>query len=94
MDAWLGRKPSAPMASGSGSTGGAKKAAAPTGPSNRLRQPGDKPARVAEPASLPWTEKWRPKTLDDIAAQESTVTVLRKTLSQANVRRRAAARLY
>ena len=86
MDAWLGIKGKAPAPKASGSGSGSKKPAAPTGPSNRLRQPGDKPARVIEPASLPWTEKWRPKTLDDIAAQESTVTVLRKTLSQANVR--------
>ncbi|KXL41374.1 hypothetical protein M433DRAFT_56982 [Acidomyces richmondensis BFW] len=33
----------------------------------------------------PWVEKYRPKTLDDVAAQEHTVTVLRRTLQAANL---------
>ena len=33
----------------------------------------------------PWVEKYRPKSLDDIAAQDHTVTVLRRTLQSANL---------
>lgn len=39
-----------------------------------------------DPARQPWVEKYRPKTIEDVAAQEHTVTVLRKTLSSSNVR--------
>ena len=35
--------------------------------------------------SKPWIEKYRPKTIDDVAAQEHTVKVLRKQLGNANV---------
>ncbi|KAF2717409.1 P-loop containing nucleoside triphosphate hydrolase protein [Polychaeton citri CBS 116435] len=33
----------------------------------------------------PWVEKYRPKSLDDVAAQDHTVTVLRRTLQSANL---------
>ncbi|KAK5124132.1 Subunit of heteropentameric Replication factor C (RF-C) [Meristemomyces frigidus] len=33
----------------------------------------------------PWVEKYRPKSLDDITAQDHTVTVLRRTLQSANL---------
>lgn len=33
----------------------------------------------------PWVEKYRPKSLDDIAAQDHTVTVLRRMLQSANL---------
>ncbi|KAH8916263.1 P-loop containing nucleoside triphosphate hydrolase protein, partial [Atractiella rhizophila] len=33
----------------------------------------------------PWVEKYRPKTIDDVAAQEHTVQVLRKTLGSSNL---------
>jgi hypothetical protein len=33
-------------------------------------------------------EKYRPKTIEDVSAQEHTVAVLRKTLNSTNVRRR------
>ena len=35
--------------------------------------------------SKPWIEKYRPKTIDDVAAQEHTIKVLRKQLGNANV---------
>ncbi|KAH9828749.1 Replication factor C subunit 2 [Teratosphaeria destructans] len=33
----------------------------------------------------PWVEKYRPKSLDDVAAQDHTVTVLRRTLQSTNL---------
>ncbi|KAI9571495.1 P-loop containing nucleoside triphosphate hydrolase protein [Boletus coccyginus] len=39
----------------------------------------------AVPALQPWVEKYRPRTIDDISAQEHTVTVLRKALSSTNL---------
>ncbi|KAF5365725.1 hypothetical protein D9758_003133 [Tetrapyrgos nigripes] len=46
-----------------------------------------KPAQkhVVDPALQPWVEKYRPKTIDDVSAQEHTVAVLRKTLSSTNL---------
>jgi replication factor C subunit 2/4 len=34
---------------------------------------------------LPWVEKYRPKSLDEVSAQDHAVTVLRKTLESANL---------
>ncbi|KAH3678466.1 hypothetical protein WICMUC_001483 [Wickerhamomyces mucosus] len=34
---------------------------------------------------LPWVEKYRPKNLDEISAQDHAVTVLKKTLQSANL---------
>ncbi|PWZ02813.1 putative RFC2-DNA replication factor C, 41 kd subunit [Testicularia cyperi] len=36
-------------------------------------------------AMRPWVEKYRPKTIDDVAAQEHTVAVLKKTLMSNNL---------
>ncbi|SPC65250.1 probable RFC2 - DNA replication factor C, 41 KD subunit [Ustilago sp. UG-2017b] len=44
----------------------------------------DKLARE-KAASRPWVEKYRPKTIDDVAAQEHTVAVLKKTLMSNNL---------
>ncbi|PPQ77595.1 hypothetical protein CVT25_011387 [Psilocybe cyanescens] len=41
--------------------------------------------QTIEPALQPWVEKYRPKTIDDISAQEHTVAVLRKTLTSTNL---------
>ncbi|KAJ0290756.1 hypothetical protein COL940_000639 [Colletotrichum noveboracense] len=38
------------------------------------------------PRAQPWVEKYRPKTLSDVTAQDHTVTVLQRTLQASNVR--------
>ncbi|KAF8844909.1 P-loop containing nucleoside triphosphate hydrolase protein [Paxillus ammoniavirescens] len=43
------------------------------------------PKHAIDPALQPWVEKYRPKTIDDISAQEHTVAVLRKSLSSTNL---------
>ncbi|KXN82551.1 Replication factor C subunit 2 [Leucoagaricus sp. SymC.cos] len=50
-------------------------------------KPGPKASvkHVVDPALQPWVEKYRPKTIDDISAQEHTVAVLRKTLTSTNL---------
>ncbi|KAE9406422.1 P-loop containing nucleoside triphosphate hydrolase protein [Gymnopus androsaceus JB14] len=40
---------------------------------------------VVDPSLQPWVEKYRPKTIDDVSAQEHTVAVLRKTLTSTNL---------
>ncbi|KAJ7632454.1 P-loop containing nucleoside triphosphate hydrolase protein [Roridomyces roridus] len=40
---------------------------------------------VVDPALQPWVERYRPKTIDDVSAQEHTVAVLRKTLTSTNL---------
>ncbi|KAH7912147.1 P-loop containing nucleoside triphosphate hydrolase protein [Hygrophoropsis aurantiaca] len=40
---------------------------------------------MVDPALQPWVEKYRPKTIDDVSAQEHTVAVLRKTLTSTNL---------
>ncbi|KIM65322.1 hypothetical protein SCLCIDRAFT_541958 [Scleroderma citrinum Foug A] len=43
------------------------------------------PKHTIDPALQPWVEKYRPKTIDDVSAQEHTLTVLRKSLSSTNL---------
>lgn len=38
-----------------------------------------------EPARIPWTEKYRPKSLKDVAAQDSIVSVLEQTIQSDNL---------
>ncbi|KAI0928364.1 hypothetical protein AcW1_005631 [Taiwanofungus camphoratus] len=40
---------------------------------------------TVDPEHQPWVEKYRPKTIDDVSAQEHTVAVLRKTLTSTNL---------
>ncbi|KAF8232335.1 P-loop containing nucleoside triphosphate hydrolase protein [Tricholoma matsutake] len=40
---------------------------------------------VVEPALQPWVEKYRPKTIDDVSAQDHTIAVLQKTLTSTNL---------
>ncbi|KAF8626265.1 hypothetical protein AX15_004940 [Amanita polypyramis BW_CC] len=40
---------------------------------------------AVDPVLQPWVEKYRPKTIDDVSAQEHTVAVLRKTLTSTNL---------
>ncbi|OAQ91666.1 DNA replication factor C subunit Rfc2 [Purpureocillium lilacinum] len=56
-----------------------KAAAAANGPSDQKNQ------RHAEVRNQPWVEKYRPKTLNDVAAQDHTVTVLQRTLQASNL---------
>ncbi|PFH52404.1 hypothetical protein AMATHDRAFT_74198 [Amanita thiersii Skay4041] len=39
----------------------------------------------ADPALQPWVEKYRPQSIDDVSAQDHTVSVLRKTLTSTNL---------
>lgn len=34
---------------------------------------------------LPWVEKYRPKSLDEVSAQDHAITVLKRTMESANV---------
>ncbi|KAH7924569.1 P-loop containing nucleoside triphosphate hydrolase protein, partial [Leucogyrophana mollusca] len=43
------------------------------------------PKHTVDPALQPWVEKYRPKTIDDVSAQEHTVAVLQKTLTSTNL---------
>ncbi|ODQ62909.1 hypothetical protein WICANDRAFT_26492 [Wickerhamomyces anomalus NRRL Y-366-8] len=43
-----------------------------------------KPKEITERA-LPWVEKYRPKNLDEVTAQDHAVTVLKRTLKSANL---------
>ncbi|KAA1471274.1 P-loop containing nucleoside triphosphate hydrolase protein [Dentipellis sp. KUC8613] len=42
-------------------------------------------AHVVDPNLQPWVEKYRPKTIDDVSAQEHIVAVLEKTLTSTNL---------
>ncbi|KAK2589842.1 Subunit of heteropentameric Replication factor C (RF-C) [Conoideocrella luteorostrata] len=44
-----------------------------------------KSLKPAEVRNQPWVEKYRPKSLDDVAAQDHTVTVLQRTLQASNL---------
>ncbi|PHH89032.1 hypothetical protein CDD83_6729 [Cordyceps sp. RAO-2017] len=41
--------------------------------------------RQPEVRNQPWVEKYRPRTLDDVTAQDHTVTVLQRTLQASNL---------
>ncbi|TFK42941.1 P-loop containing nucleoside triphosphate hydrolase protein [Crucibulum laeve] len=43
------------------------------------------PRHNIDPALQPWVEKYRPKTIDEVSAQEHTVAVLQKTLTSTNL---------
>ncbi|KAB5580437.1 P-loop containing nucleoside triphosphate hydrolase protein [Coniochaeta sp. 2T2.1] len=51
--------------------------------SNGASSTKDKPEEA--PRSQPWVEKYRPKTLSDVTAQDHTVTVLQRTLNASNL---------
>ncbi|KII89047.1 hypothetical protein PLICRDRAFT_687313 [Plicaturopsis crispa FD-325 SS-3] len=48
-------------------------------------QPRQAQKHTVDPALQPWVEKYRPKTIDDVSAQEHTVAVLQKTLTSTNL---------
>ncbi|KAA8645939.1 hypothetical protein EYZ11_002510 [Aspergillus tanneri] len=41
--------------------------------------------KETQPRQQPWVEKYRPKTLDDVAAQDHTTKVLQRTLQASNL---------
>ncbi|KAJ4417765.1 Subunit of heteropentameric Replication factor C (RF-C) [Neurospora sp. IMI 360204] len=57
----------------------ARKAAAANGTSNPEKQTKE------TPRAQPWVEKYRPKTLSDVTAQDHTVSVLQRTLQASNL---------
>ncbi|KJK77756.1 Replication factor C subunit [Metarhizium anisopliae BRIP 53293] len=56
-----------------------KAAAAANGTSDQKSQ------KPADARNQPWVEKYRPKSLDDVTAQDHTVTVLQRTLQASNL---------
>ncbi|KAK1690700.1 replication factor C [Colletotrichum godetiae] len=58
----------------------ARKAAAANGTSTQKQE-----KSVQPPRAQPWVEKYRPKTLSDVTAQDHTVTVLQRTLQASNL---------
>ncbi|KAK3383391.1 P-loop containing nucleoside triphosphate hydrolase protein [Lasiosphaeria ovina] len=59
----------------------ARKAAAANGTSS-----GNTEKQTSEnPRAQPWVEKYRPKTLSDVTAQDHTITVLQRTLQASNL---------
>ncbi|KAF8892572.1 replication factor C [Infundibulicybe gibba] len=52
-----------------------------------FKQAGNKTSQkhTIDPALQPWVEKYRPKTIDDVSAQDHTVAVLQKTLTSTNL---------
>ncbi|KAL1709847.1 P-loop containing nucleoside triphosphate hydrolase protein [Schizophyllum commune] len=55
-------------------------------PQNRQNQQAAATQKHAvDPALQPWVEKYRPKTIDDVSAQEHTVSVLQKALTSTNL---------
>ncbi|CRK23289.1 hypothetical protein BN1708_013661 [Verticillium longisporum] len=59
----------------------ARKQAAANGASSQKQDKSSQP-----PRAQPWVEKYRPKTLSDVTAQDHTVTILQRTLQASNVR--------
>ncbi|QDS67807.1 Subunit of heteropentameric Replication factor C (RF-C) [Venturia effusa] len=57
----------------------ARKAAAEAAGSSK------KPTKQEPNRLQPWVEKYRPKTLDDVTAQDNTITVLRRALQASNL---------
>ncbi|GAA5996222.1 replication factor C subunit 2 [Rhodotorula paludigena] len=43
------------------------------------------PRHFVDPANQPWVEKYRPKNLGEVSAQDHTVQVLKKTLGSSNL---------
>ncbi|KAK5131408.1 Subunit of heteropentameric Replication factor C (RF-C) [Meristemomyces frigidus] len=58
----------------------ARQAAAVTASASSSKQTPTEASRLQ-----PWVEKYRPKSLDDVTAQDNTITVLRRTLQSANL---------
>ncbi|KAL2003034.1 hypothetical protein VTN02DRAFT_5190 [Thermoascus thermophilus] len=61
----------------------ARAAAAAAASSSAKQKPAD--GKEDQTRQQPWVEKYRPKTLDDVAAQDHAVTVLQRTLQASNL---------
>ncbi|KAG5929906.1 hypothetical protein E4U42_003967 [Claviceps africana] len=61
----------------------ARKAAAAAASSNAYSE--QKNQKSTQGRSQPWVEKYRPKSLDDVTAQDHTVMVLQRTLQASNL---------
>ncbi|KAK9894795.1 putative RFC2-DNA replication factor C, 41 kd subunit [Cystobasidium minutum MCA 4210] len=91
MDAWLKKssknanlKPPAAAAATSSSKAAATEASTSDGasfPKIKVKST----AAPLDPARQPWVEKYRPKSIQDVAAQDHTTAVLKKTLGSANL---------
>ncbi|CAH0048055.1 unnamed protein product [Clonostachys solani] len=57
----------------------ARKAAAANGNADQKQD------KAKDGSTQPWVEKYRPKSLDDVTAQDHTVTVLQRTLQASNL---------
>ncbi|BGP37984.1 Subunit of heteropentameric Replication factor C (RF-C) [Rhodotorula kratochvilovae] len=60
-------------------------AAAPPAPVFKGSGLGAGPRHFVDPANQPWVEKYRPKNLEEVSAQDHTVQVLKKTLGSSNL---------
>ncbi|BGP53729.1 hypothetical protein JCM8202_003660 [Rhodotorula sphaerocarpa] len=70
----------APAAAGNG-----KQAASKAAPVFKGSGLGAGPRHTVDPANQPWVEKYRPKNLGEVSAQDHTVQVLTKTLASSNL---------
>ncbi|GAA5912412.1 hypothetical protein JCM6882_005505 [Rhodosporidiobolus microsporus] len=74
-----------PKKGSAGSKGGPQPAGSFVMPTFKGSGLGAGPRHVNDPANAPWVEKYRPKNLGEVSAQEHTVNVLKKTLGSSNL---------
>ncbi|GAA5878413.1 hypothetical protein JCM16303_002765 [Sporobolomyces ruberrimus] len=77
--------PPAAVAASSGPKSPSKKQPALTTPAFKGSGLGAGPRHAVDPKDQPWVEKYRPKNLEEVSAQEHTTAVLKKTLTSSNL---------